>query len=734
MDQPHSKSSRSRDPFWHFARRMLRYRGMVVVAIIMAGLSAGSLGAGLVGITPVLRNILAGPTTGPSLHTQAEQWNSRQPPADRLPTEVLDTIPGATPRSKGLRELAQDYNASQPPENQIPARTIASLPAKPVSDARNLREIAADLNRTAVIAGRIPQSLIETLPTGPFTTVVWLIVGLGVLTIFGGLANFLHAFISLTVVQRTVANIRREAFHRVLRLPLKDIVVGGSTDKVSRIVGDTAILESGFNALLSKALAQFLKGLFALGAALLINWRLTLIALIVTPLLYTIIRRLGKRIRRASRSALQSQAGLYGAAVEALQGLRVVKVHTTERYEAGRFHRINKEVMRQMLRVRTARALASPVVEVVSMIALGALSLVAAKALMDGKLQPEEFMGALASLFIAGASIKPLTGLVNDIQASSGAAGRIKELLDAHPEPGHDNSLPRLPRHARTIEFQNISFTYPTAQSPALCGINLTIKHGQRVAVVGPNGSGKTTLLALVPRLFDPDEQVQPPVVRASGPHSTTPDPLHRTNGALSHTSGPALLIDGHDIREYSVRSLRRQIGVVTQETVLFRGTIRANIAYGADDATLDRITAAAKKARAHDFITAMANGYDTMVGEQGLTLSGGQRQRIAIARAILREPTILILDEATSMIDSDSEAKIADALSEFSSGRTCLIVAHRLSTVIDADRIIVMDGGRVVDDGTHSELMLRCPTYRLIAENQLVKEGAEARRHDDPK
>jgi subfamily B ATP-binding cassette protein MsbA len=221
--------------------------------------------------------------------------------------------------------------------------------------------------------------------------------------------------------------------------------------------------------------------------------------------------------------------------------------------------------------------------------------------------------------------------------------------------------------------------------------VDLVVRHGERVAVVGPNGSGKSTLLSMVPRLFDPDE------------------------------GDGAVLIDGRDIREVSIRSLRRQIGVVTQETVLFRGTIRENIAYGADDAGDERIIAAARRARAEEFIAAMPGGYDAMVGERGLTLSGGQRQRLAIARAILRDPAILILDEATSMIDADSEAKIAEAIADFTRGRTCLIVAHRLSTVIGADRIVVMDRGRIVDEGRHAELLARCEVYRLIARRQLV-------------
>lgn len=603
-------------PFWTFAARMLRYRRTLLAAGAAAGVSAVSLGAGLLGVYPVLRSILG--------------------------------------------------------------------------DRKTLAELATELNTHLPAGLQAPPSWIAGLPPGPFTAVCWIIGGLGVLTIFGGSAAFLHQYLALTVIQRTVAGIRREAFHRVLRLPLRRVVSDGATDTVSRIVNDSAQLEIGLTALLSKAVGQVAKGIGAMAAALAINWQITLLAGVAAPAFYTIIRRLGKRIRRASRKALASQAGLYGAATQALQGLRVVKVHTTERLEAGRFHRLNKEMMRQMLRVRSARALASPLVEVLSIFMLGGLFLFAAKLILDGQWEETTVLLALGSLFAAGAALKPLTGLANDIQASSAAAARLDEIMRSVPEPGHDSALPRLAPFAESIELRGVRFAYPGATRPALDGVDLVVRRGERVAIVGPNGSGKTTLLSLVPRLFDPD--------------------------------AGRVLVDGRDVREVSVRSLRRQIGVVTQETVLFRGTIRENIAYGADGVTPERTVEAARRARAHEFVERLPAGYETVVGEQGLTLSGGQRQRLAIARAVLRDPAILILDEATSMIDADSEARIAEALAEFTAGRTCLIVAHRLSTVLGADRIVVMDQGRIVDQGSHADLMARCGVYRLIAENQLIR------------
>lgn len=613
-------------PFWSYAAKMLRYRGMVILSFIMASLSAGTLGAGLVGIKPILEGLLG-------------------------------------KNSGGLPQLARDFNA----------KVSGWAPSWAV----------------------IPDAWIEKLPPGPATAVAWVMGTLCVLTAIGATATFLQAYLSLTVVNLTTTNIRRDAFHKVLRMPLKDIVLGGPSDAISRIMQDTAAISGGFNALLSKAVSQVAKGLGALIAAFFVDWRLAALALAVGPVLFVIIRKLGKRIRRASKAALVAQSGLYHAAAESLQGLRVVKVHTTERYEAGRFHRMNKEAMRELNRVRTARALASPLVEALTLFAIAGLTLIAINNIRVGVIEASSVIQVIVALGAAGASFKPLTGLVNDVQASAAAAERLSELMKGPTESGHEASLPKLPRHQHSVAFDHVTFTYPTAPRPALDAVSISISHGESVAVVGPNGSGKTTLLALVPRLFDPD----------MGPEGRR----------------GRVLIDGHDISRFSVRSLRRQIGVVTQETVLFKGTIRHNIAYGAEAATEAAIIAAAKRARAHDFITALPHGYDSMVAEQGLTLSGGQRQRIAIARAILRDPAILILDEATSMIDADSEAQIAEALAEFAKGRTSLIVAHRLSTVLSADRIIVMDQGRVVDVGTHAELLQRCGVYRLIADRQLL-------------
>ncbi len=620
-------------PFWKLAARMLRYRFTLVAAFVCALISAGGLGAGLVGLVPVLGTILA------------------------------------TQKGGGDAQMV-------------------------VTLGDRLNNFNEHLARTPIVSAvgiRIPQDWIGALPTGRFDSVLFTIVVLGVLTVIGATANFLHAWLSLTVTTNSISQIRRSVFHHALHLPLRSVVQSQSADIASRILHDTNLLAAGFQTIVSKATAQLTKGGAALVAAFIIEWRLSLVTLIVVPPLAIILRKLGKKIRRASRSAMKSYASLLAVSNEALQGFRVVKVFTRERSQIGRFTATNDQVNREQLRARTARALATPLTELIALCVLGFLAIIAAKQIIDGHLDPTHFMMALTSLAAAASSLKPLSSLVQDVQAAEAAAGRITEILHMPLEDARDTKKPRLPRHAKSIAFEGVSFSYDGAEFPAVDRVDLSIKHGMRVAVVGPNGCGKTTLLSLIPRLLEPQHG--------------------------------RVLIDGVDLAGVSLRSLRRQIAVVPQEVVLFRATIEENLAFGRAGATRPtrgEIVAAAKKAHAHEFVLNQPQGYETMVGDQGLTLSGGQRQRLAIARAILRNPAILIMDEATSMVDSESEAQIAEAIAEFARDRTCLVVAHRLSTVINADLIVVMSRGRVVDTGRHDELLERCETYKQLAQHQL--------------
>jgi ABC-type multidrug transport system fused ATPase/permease subunit len=558
-----------------------------------------------------------------------------------------------------------------------------------VQPAKDLPALALALN--ANIGGIIPQAAIDALPQGRFSALLYSMIALGILTVLGATANFFHSFWSQTIAIRTVTDLRHRAFDHAVRLPAATVTTAGPTTILTNVTGDTGQLASGFIILTSKIVGQLPKGLVALGAAFFHDWRLALGAVALGIVLAAVIRKLGTKIRRAGRKGLDAGADLYRTTSEAIANLRVVKTNNAEQRSAQAFQRVVDEVVRQELRVRSARSLSSPLVEALTFVGLGVMVVIVGKAIIDQALDPSEFIGTMVALGIASASLRPLTGVYNDLQLAAAAAVRLRAFFALPQEPGRGPALPALPRHTTDIAFNSVTFTYPGAPAPAINNLSLTIKHGQTVAFVGPNGCGKTTLLSLLTRLHNP----------AAG----------------------TITIDGTDIATVNVDSLRQQFGVVTQDVVLFKGTIRWNLAYGVPRATPEQIVAAAKQARADEFIVTKPGAYDANLGEIGSGLSGGQRQRLAIARAILRDPAILILDEATSMIDADSERKIADALAEFSKGRTCLVVAHRLSTVVHADLIVVMNAGAIEATGTHQELLQTSETYRLIAANQLIRQ-----------
>lgn len=557
------------------------------------------------------------------------------------------------------------------------------------AEGKTLPVLLGELNLK--VNGVIPQAWIDLLPTEAFPGVVLVLLAILALTSVGATAKFIHTYLAMSVAMRTVSNVRKAAFYRIVHMPMRTVVSEGTLDQISRVVRDTNQLRNGFVALMGKGIGETLKGVSALIAALILSWMLTLIALIATPVLVLTIRLFSQRIKGASKRALRQSSVLLSCITQTMFGLRVVKVHTAERFEVGRFNRVNRNLLDQELSMRQVKALASPVVDLITVTGIIFIAIVASWYILTFDVDATVAIGTLFALGAAGASLRPLTQIATDVHESAAAADRLTELLQIDVEESRDGDRQRLDEHRETISFVGVTLTYPNADQPALNGVDLTIDAGQTVAFVGPNGSGKTTLLSLVPRLFDPD--------------------------------GGAVMIDGVDIATVTLRSLRRQIGVVTQETVIFDDTIANNIAYGSSETEFASIEAAAKQAFAHEFIMQKPDGYDTLAGEQGAQLSGGQRQRIAIARAILRNPRILILDEATSMIDAESEALINDALSTFCHDRTSLVIAHRLSTVVNADRIVVLDRGQVVDVGTHRELLDRCGLYQQLCRTQLVGE-----------
>lgn len=539
------------------------------------------------------------------------------------------------------------------------------------------------------VARFIPDALVSWLPTDRLAGVGVVLGALLLLTIFGALANFLHQYCSLTLSMVTASEIRLEAFRHALRLPLASVLRRGPAEIVSRVTRDTAELERGFSALSSKALAQVTKGVGAFFAAVWFDWRLTIVAVVVAPLMGIVLRKFGKRILRGSRNTLKAYEDLLRNSNESMQGLRGIKTATAERVARRRFAAANRAVVREDRRVRLARSISAPLVEVMAIVAIMALAFLAAHEILEGRMKFDNFLMALASLGVAGGSLKPLTGLLNDIQAAAAPAERILEIMAIPGEGVRERELPALPRHRASIEFDGVRFRYEGADRDALRGVDLRIAHGEFIAIVGPNGCGKTTLASLLVRLFDP------------------------TEGSVR--------IDGAEITGVSLSSLRGQIGVVPQEPLLIRATIRDNVTLGMDGVPEERLARALTLAHAEGFVAALPQGANMMLGEGGTGLSGGQRQRLAIARALVRDPSVLILDEATSQIDAESEAQIAAAIDDFRAGRTVIAIAHRLSTVRSADRIVVMEDGAVSDVGTHAELLTRCDLYRRLVQTQLV-------------
>jgi ABC-type multidrug transport system fused ATPase/permease subunit len=550
---------------------------------------------------------------------------------------------------------------------------------------RSLLQLAVDHNATGHIL-QVPNWLLTMLPEGRFDGVLFILIGVGGLTIVGGVANFFHQYLSAWIAVNVVARVREASFKHVLAMPLGKVQQLGSSEFVSRIIRDAEALQVGLMVMMGKSVSQLTKGVVAFVVACIFDYRLVIVALLVFPILAITLHRIGKRVSKGTKASLTAQQELLRISSESIQGLRAVKVNTAEQASIDTFDEENRKVIKAELKVRVMRALGSPLMEILAIFVLGTLAAIAARSIIDGSLDFDKFLLSIGALAVAGGSLRPLAGLVTEIQAAEAPADRLLSLLTVPEE--EVESKPDLPKHEKVIQFENISFTYANSDLPAIQNISVTIEHGQRVAIVGPNGSGKTTFVSMLPRLLSPQE------------------------GTIS--------IDGKDISQFNLHSLRSQMGVVTQETVLFHASIESNIRFGSE-ANRTEVEQVAKQAHAEDFIRAIDGGFDAVVYEQGTSLSGGQRQRIAIARALLRNPSILIFDEATSQIDAESEALISDTLRNYCSNRTVLVIAHRMSTVLTADRILVLDQGQLVGDGTHEELLASCRVYQRLTETQLT-------------
>ncbi|MFM2093015.1 MAG: hypothetical protein RIS70_139 [Planctomycetota bacterium] len=581
-------------------------------------------------------------------------------------------------------------------------RSLAESAAASEEDkqARRMNQVRLEAERQ-VVAGleMLRPWIYDYLPRSPFRTLVVV-----VLTMLAGTLvkdAFLVADMVLVerLVQMVMFDLRKICFRGMLRMDVNEFGDKGTSSLMSRLMNDAGNVANGLNQLFGNAIREPLKMISCLVLAAMISWQLLLFSLLLAPLAGYLIRRLAQSLKRANRRGMEEMSRLYGVANESFNSIQTVKAFTMERHERLKFHLTAKQFLKRSTRIVFYNSLIKPITEVlgISVICLALITgayltltqemYIFGIRMCDRPLDPKMllvFYGLLAGICDPA---RRLSEVFSSIQGAVAASERVFSFLDSPPTIV-DPPQPRpFPSAFRRLVFNKLHFRY-TPEKPVLEGIDLEIRSGETIAIVGGNGCGKSTLVNLIPRFLDP-------------------------------VAGTVQL-DDVSVREFRVKDLRSAVGVVTQQAQLFDDTVMNNIRYGSLGASDDEVIEAAKKAHAHQFIVEkLEEGYATRVGQSGCKLSGGQRQRIALARAILRDPQILILDEATSQIDLESEQLIHKVLERFVHGRTAIMITHRLSTLALADRILVMDAGKIVDLGRHEELIGRCEIYRRLHEIQ---------------
>jgi subfamily B ATP-binding cassette protein MsbA len=485
------------------------------------------------------------------------------------------------------------------------------------------------------------------------------------------------------VGNQVITDIRQELFGKLIRLPVKYHDANTSGRLVSRVINDVTAMANAVSGVLKDVFQQGLTFLVMLGVIFYQNWKLGGMSIIVIPLAVVTMMRMGKRLRALATSGQERMGDMASTLQESLSGIRMVKAYGREDAEAERFKESNKAFYDTRMKAIQVSSLGSSHMELIGVVGVAAIIWYGGSLVISGDLTPGAFFSFLTAMFMAYTPIRRLSGSNNEIQQALAAAERVFSVIDLKTEQEIDQGQVAMSPIRQSVLYQDVTFLYDGQTVPALSDIELEIRAGEMVALVGSSGSGKTTLANLLPRFYEP-------------------------------TAG-RVLIDGVDIQSFTLASLRAQIGIVSQEVVLFDDTVLNNISFGRIGATEAEIVQAAALAFAQEFIERLPQGYQTMIGERGVKLSGGERQRLAIARAILRDPPLLILDEATSALDTESERVVQLALSNLMAHRTTLVIAHRLSTVQRADRIVVLDRGTIVETGTHDELLLRGGQYKRL-------------------
>lgn len=521
----------------------------------------------------------------------------------------------------------------------------------------------------------------------------WTIVAFALVasTVLKGIFDYTGTYLVNHAGYGMITDLRNDLYDSVLRRSVAFFQKHTTGTLISTIINDIERIQFAMSSVLADFLQQFFSFLFMAAAVVILGRHLAWVLLLFVPFIIYSAAKVGRKVRHTTRRGQDKLADIQNILHETIVGNRIVKAFSMESWEIARFRTAAQRLFRANLRSVAAAAISSPLMDIFAAIAFALLLLLGRNEIVHKQMELGTFCAFIAIVFSLYNPVRKFALFNNNFQQALGASSEIFKFMDTEDEVREKPGAKILPRFSNNIRFENVGFSYGTngENRETLHEINLPVAAGEVLAVVGSSGAGKSTLVHLIPRFFD--------------------------------VSSGRLLIDGYDVRDITLSSLRSQIGIVTQETVLFNDTVRNNIAYGQPSVSQKSVEAAARAALAHDFILGFPEGYDTMIGERGLRLSGGERQRIAIARALLKNAPILILDEATSALDSESEALVQSALQNLMSGRTVVVIAHRLSTVRRADRIVVLENGTIADIGSHDELMSKLGTYRRLYDLQFI-------------